>query len=303
VAELLSQILGPSGSFAVLFGSIYGAFAVCDANTSKQVRADYALVLKTGKYINLFNALPAAVLSIFEQLFGHTHVSLKCFRRSAYVSLVSVALLFTLSELHGSFHVRWLFYRDWLFGWDINLYVLTYAAWSVLQDYINLAKTRSLLKIFNFSKRRRLFVLIAVAVGDLIIWIIIFWATTFLLFILIDIAARENHRQYVDWSGLLSWHYLSTTAIPAAIPDLFSSDVPAVVANYFWTGMVPSMWLWLNLVASCMTILMNKSSRVFELLFYMLDVEEHPVRSVGFVAASIITGIYGVRVIIGRLFS
>ena len=57
MAELLSQILGPSGSLAVLFGSIYGAFAVCDANTSKQIKADYALVLKTGKYVTLINAL------------------------------------------------------------------------------------------------------------------------------------------------------------------------------------------------------------------------------------------------------
>jgi hypothetical protein len=302
VAELLSQILGPSGSLAVLFGSIYGAFAVCDANTSKQIKADYALVLKTGKYVTLINALPTAVLSIFEQVFGHRHVSLKCFRRSAYVSLVSISLLFIFSELHGSFHLRKLFREDWLFGWGMNLYVLAYAAWSVLQDYLNLAKTRSFLKIFNFARRWRVSVLIAVALGDFIIWIIIFWATTLLFFVLSLIAMGANLKDF-NFSHMLSWNYLSST-IPHAIPNPFSSSyAPVETANYFWAGMVPSMWLWLNVVAISVTILMNKTSRVFEFLFYMLDVEEHPVRSVGFVAASIITGIYGVRIIIGLLVS
>jgi hypothetical protein len=302
MADLFSQILGPSGSLAVLFGSIYGAFAVCDANTSKQVKADYALVLKTGKYVNLINAFPATVLSIFEQLFGRTHVSWKCFRRSAYVSLASILLLFTLSGLHGSFHLRDLLGRDWLFGWEINLFVLVYAVWSVLQDYLNLAKTRALLKIFNLPRRRSLFVLIVVAIGDFVIWIILFWVTSLFLFIFVEIVVG-NGLKYLNFNVLFSWDYLSSK-VPDAIPNLFSaSHTPVKITNYFWAGMVPSMWLWLNVVAISVTIFMNKASRVFEVLFYMLDVDEHPVRSVGFVAASIITGIYGTRVIIGLLVS
>ena len=69
-------------------------------------------------------------------------------------------------------------------------------------------------------------------------------------------------------------------------------EIPS--ANFFWAGMIPSVWLWLNLAFITLTTLMTKNSRTFEVLFYMLDVEEHPVRSIGFVAACIVTGIYGI---------
>jgi hypothetical protein len=84
----------------VLFGSIYGAFLVCDTNTSKHVKAEYASILKTGRYIHFFNVIPAIVLSIFEQIFGTTHASLKCFRRSAYVSVASLASIFAFTALY-----------------------------------------------------------------------------------------------------------------------------------------------------------------------------------------------------------
>jgi hypothetical protein len=58
--------------------------------------------------------------------------------------------------------------------------------------------------------------------------------------------------------------------------------------------MVPSMWLWLNLVGVILTTVLNKASGIFSFFIETLDVDEHPVRSVGFVAATIGAGGYGV---------
>jgi hypothetical protein len=69
-------------------------------------------------------------------------------------------------------------------------------------------------------------------------------------------------------------------------------------ANFFWAGMVPSIWLWLNLAAIIITRLLSKTSRIFGSLFNILDVDEHPIRSVGFVAGTIGSGAYGVFLII-----
>jgi len=72
-------------------------------------------------------------------------------------------------------------------------------------------------------------------------------------------------------------------------------------ANFFWAGMVPSIWVWLNLVTVILTMLLNKTSRVFRFLFERLDVDEHPIRSVGFVAAIIGAGAQGIFLIIEKV--
>jgi len=154
----------------ILFGGIYGAFVVCDANTSKQAKADYASFLRTGKYLHFVQTIPTAVLTIFERLFGQHHISLKCLRRSAYVSLISVTLLFIFSATH-----KWntlqhnLLQSNWFFGWMIAIYALIYLPWSIIQDYLNLLKTRLFLRLFAYSKKCNLLILLIVAFGDVVL--------------------------------------------------------------------------------------------------------------------------------------
>jgi len=127
VAEFVSQLIGPSGSLALIFGSIYAAFTICDVNASKHARDNYTSWLKTGQYVHLVNFLPSTVLSIFERIFEEHHGSLRCFRRSAYVSLASLIIFFIFSASHSwRAFTDTLLHRDWAVGWTMLIFTILY---------------------------------------------------------------------------------------------------------------------------------------------------------------------------------
>jgi len=65
--------------------------------------------------------------------------------------------------------------------------------------------------------------------------------------------------------------------------------------------MVTSAWLWLNFMAILFSAMILKSRAALQFAFNTLDVEEHPVRSVGFVAATMSSLLYGVTATVKAL--
>jgi hypothetical protein len=269
--DFIFQFLGPTGSIAVLFGAIYKAFGIVDTNSSKDANARYSSVIKSGEYRNFIHTFPKIILPIFKQIFGNRHLSIKCIRRSIEISIISMTISFAFSVLHHWNH----FYHDlieeriattFLRDLIINMVIL-YACWSLIPDYLNLWKTRALLQFFaNRQRSHPIIFMVFVACADLIGGFIVFYTIIGVLIF----------RTTIDWEMFQGLVY----------------ELP--FANLFWAGMVPSLWLWLNLMAVTFTTLMNKSSRYFEFMFHRLDVEEHPIRSVGFVAATTVCALYGI---------
>jgi CBS domain containing-hemolysin-like protein len=58
------------------------------------------------------------------------------------------------------------------------------------------------------------------------------------------------------------------------------------VANLFWASMIPSIWLWAYVIAALVTRMLLASRPLFRKLVGFLDVNEHPIRSIGIVAAA-----------------
>jgi len=51
--------------------------------------------------------------------------------------------------------------------------------------------------------------------------------------------------------------------------------------------MLPSIWLWVFILASLVSRLLYSARSIFRGAFQMLDVKDHPIRSLGIVAASL----------------
>jgi len=60
----------------------------------------------------------------------------------------------------------------------------------------------------------------------------------------------------------------------------------------FWPGMVPSIWLWFYVVATLVVRLAVRTAPVSRFSIYFFDIDQHPIRSVGIVAAALVSCVY-----------
>ena len=61
----------------------------------------------------------------------------------------------------------------------------------------------------------------------------------------------------------------------------------AFVHFLFWAGFVPSIWMWLYVLALFVTRGLLRSEKLVNWLRWFLDIEKNPFRSIGAVAAAL----------------
>src|SRR5262249_26287086 len=72
------------------------------------------------------------------------------------------------------------------------------------------------------------------------------------------------------------------------------------LAPVFWASMVPSIWLWLYVAATLIVRLAVRTTPAFHFSMYLFDVDQHPIRSVGVVAAALVSGAYAMLLAISK---
>jgi hypothetical protein len=60
-----------------------------------------------------------------------------------------------------------------------------------------------------------------------------------------------------------------------------------IYSIFFWSGFVPSIWMWLYVIALFVTRLLLRSEKLVNWLRWALDIEKAPFRSIGAVAATL----------------
>jgi hypothetical protein len=305
-----------------LFGAVYGIFRVMDDNASTEVRTLLTEFLKTRRYEPYLNRLPDIISALFTRVFGTRHFGIRCIYMSAIFSIVSVSLTLLFSVIYTYPHVMLVintvkklgdllalalspsqpdlakFIRFWQTH-AIWILPLLWISWCVVPDFLALGKIRIMLVVMKHTNPKITSLIITV-ITDLFIGIWIF-ITSVIIFqeVLIIVYLWETG----------SWSQLPTNL---AITDMFSALRVAIVgsgmlfavetsmllggkiffgfpvANIFWASMLPSMWLWLYIGAAILTRLLVSGKPTFQRLIYSLDIDGHPVRSVGVVAASVI---------------
>jgi hypothetical protein len=72
------------------------------------------------------------------------------------------------------------------------------------------------------------------------------------------------------------------------------SDLPDAVlfrnflSPFYYTGMLPSVWMWLYIGAASVAGALVKSEKPIKRIIWALDVEKSPIRSVGVIAGAMV---------------
>jgi hypothetical protein len=134
--------------------------------------------------------------------------------------------------------------------------------------------------------------LVFCALIDLFVGIFVFIMSTAILVVTVTLLAMT----YVSPGGFSDLvHRLGVASILAAmfIGASLGSLVPSghlfidfPMANLFWASLFPSIWLWGYIAASLLTRFLISAKPTLRFSLRHLDVENHPLRSVGVVAAT-----------------
>jgi hypothetical protein len=69
------------------------------------------------------------------------------------------------------------------------------------------------------------------------------------------------------------------------------------IAVFFWAGLLPALWLLIYVLATALTRLIARAANQIAFTFWVLNVDKHPLRAIGFVAATLVTfavGLHGI---------
>jgi hypothetical protein len=262
------------------FTSVYAAFAKFDADQSednrKFVRAWLlGLQVDDRRWGTFFT-------EIFTRIFGARHFSLKCLLRSAALSTSLLAILW------GYWIAR--------FGSDALLTQLQSPYWplglvifvgppALVADYLSLWKTRALLT------RSHLFAnalaTAAIVIGDafatIVIFIVIFNA------FLLSLAALAGQNDVLEhWQTNLT----GTITFALSWPRIDKSS-GGFARLTLLAPLLTSAWLWLYLTVAYLMRAASHLPHWLRPLSKVLDVDGHPVRSIGYVAATVSAVVVG----------
>jgi hypothetical protein len=173
-------------------------------------------------------------------------------------------------------------YMLWIIG------MLVWICWCLIPDFLSLLKTRIVLVVIKFTAPG-LGSLVVTLLIDLIIGIWAFVASFTLLQALLAAYFIPNPKTvsgdldtflgtgYILWVFIFAfeaWVLYATKLLFIANP----------IANLFWASMIPSAWLWGYILASVLTRSLLASRPLLKQTVHFLDVDNHPVRSIGIVA-------------------
>lgn len=180
------------------------------------------------------NGIIETFLSLLDDVFGENHLTWKCFRRSALISILPVSV-FSFSWLF-SYGVNFPQRDPFHFHHDSSKFLAFFLAtggifFNTIPDYLSLLQTRIFLR-FLLDKSHIPSVVIAALMWDIIFTAIVFAICTFTVL------------EITVFFLTIGETPLNTTPFHAAIQTLTLSEINGVTPFYI-TTFSTSIWLWL----------------------------------------------------------
>jgi hypothetical protein len=270
------QLFGTGSVPVLVAGPVLGVFELGEKFASQRAKDALSTWLLTFD-VQKTKALPDGTQQLFERIFGERHLSLKCFGRSVAFSLGAMAFIGILcflinpKELLHEFSVV---KQSHL----VSEIVALWLPWSIIIDYISLFKTRVVLHVLARLRfgTRTIALTIAVLVIDYLFYLLIFAIGTA---VTVMIAAYFVYGE--NWPFLFLGFRTISNAFRQIIPTSYVDTI------FFWAGFVPSIWMWLYVIALFVTRAFLRSEKLVNWLRWSLDIEKNPFRSIGAVAATL----------------
>jgi hypothetical protein len=272
------QLFGSASVPAVVFGSVLGVFELGEKFASQRAKDALSKWLLTFD-VQKAKALPDGTQELFERIFGERHFSLKCFVRSAVFSLgamVFIGILGLLITPKEALQTMRMVFVAIIYQGDWRVLALWFP-WSIAIDYVSLFKTRVILRVLTRMRFRNTMISAAILGIDFLVYKLLFTLRFLVVgLVLAGITLGWTNVEWpTDFIGPLTEVF---THVPNAKDDSFI---------FFWSGFVPSIWMWLYVLALFVTRGFLRSEKLVGWLRWFLDVEKNPFRSIGAVAATL----------------
>jgi hypothetical protein len=294
-----------------VFFLVYGPFEFLDGKISEEAREGLADFLKGHRYETYLGVLPALTQGAFDQVFGPRHFSAKCIKASIALSLAALIFVFVFPILF-SFNV----FPALATGIEallekgrespndgirqaaerltnipayglLGIGVLLWICWCLIPDYLSLLKARIVLVVIRFTNPGPISLLITLLI-DFVVGVWAFVASFTLLQAIV--AAYLIQTPAGGGPPVLLGFVVWVLIFSIEAYTMYATKILFVlgpVASLFWASLLPSVWLWGHIIAALLTRALLASRPLLRGSVSFLDIEDHPVRSVGIVAGLI----------------
>jgi len=262
---------------------IWALFTTTESLMKPDMRSHIAHWLRKGGSFNQLDFLPSLLLGVFYNLFGHKHLSGKCFVRSSIVSVYAVGfmILVVLSLLPIGTDIRvqnLLLVVTGLGGGAVAIPILLFLSgtWmNLVPDYIALLKTRFVLgrMVVTHSVSGILLLLFL----DTVLTIIIGGLAVFSV-ILSTVVIFQPESEFLETAG---YSFLNATKLFANLGSI-SYVSGSVIGIFFYSTFVTSAWVWLYLCSLILARMVGFLNVRMRDIISLHNVEEHPLKSLGF---------------------
>ena len=269
------------GSWFSITGGVYMLFVMAEETLQKNDRDHIAIWLLGADLPEDLN-WPSMFVALFDRVFTEKHFSLKCFRRSSVASVAAVVVI-TLTVMAGDPPIYDEVFEDdiitivMLTAIVIFAFVFIMLAFNLLPDYLSLYETRLVLGFMAKSDGRlRTFALLLfdLAATALISFVVGFVVVLGLVGIIMGGDNTFAEPAEAFWQGL-------TFSGPGAFFSIF-----------IYSTFLTSVWLWLYALSGVLVKAIARSRKGLHFLQKHLNLEKHPLRSMGFVLMLLVTVVY-----------
>ena len=265
-------------AWAVLVGGLVTLFSFAEKVAKPEVKRAIANWLQNLQIGVPLSNWPAQFAAMFDGIFGEHHFSWRCFWRSCVTSILSlVVIIIILKSLRSeSAHKE-----------NIGLVgaFLLWGSFNLIPDYFSLLESRYI--IYWMSKKYSISRVLTLLVLDFITTIIIWhtWFSTHMIIVMSLYKKKLAPELGLFWIKsfweALSWLFFGTINQK----DTFELFATAQFYSTFFT----SVWIWLYVCSGLVVKLLNKIGVGLNLFKGILNIEKHPIRSIGFFTCLIVT--------------
>ncbi|MGR3311065.1 MAG: hypothetical protein ACUZ77_09835 [Candidatus Brocadiales bacterium] len=264
------------GSCLAIAGGFYALFSRAEEVVAKDTRD------KIAKSIKGFNpGVPKSdwketFAYVFDSIFTNKHLSWKCFLRSCISSLIAVVVLSLVwlwidQEGYNSYMKNQREDPNWYFIFLLPLIL------NILPDYISLFQTRYILKRMQGTPRTLIFLGIDACLTFLIASLAffnIFWI---------------NLLYESFWKGEIAWYILKEFRdyFPEVL-GFYTNEVTTPICIFFYSTFFTSVWIWFYILGLGIIRILYGFAFFVNFLQNTLNIEERPLRSIGFVTMVIV---------------
>ncbi len=239
---------------------------------------------------------PAAFAALFDYVFGKRHFSRGCFYRSCIASLVSVVLV-TLVWVALRPEEFSAFIQSWTLA-TLSFGVLVVMFINFIPDYFSLLESRYVIQ-WVAAKATTIRIVVSLVIDFAATLVIFFVAVA--IFIAVMELIRPAVRPHIAWD-MNQW-----SAVAGTIRDFFSislrqwkdfvslhsvmEGMPAAGIALYSTFFT-SVWVWLYALSGSGVKLLNYLGVGIGWLRKILDINDKPIRSLGFVSMLLVTVVF-----------